>query len=467
MKNALWKPIIHIVGSYVLFGILWISLTDPILHFLVPDPETFLRFEVYKGWFFILATAALLTSLLVRQLTARNRVMDELNAANSELTAAVHQVQAGNERFRATFEQDAVGIAFSCEDLVITQSNQKFWQILRTPIQTATDVLFSDLIHSDDRERFIGLVNSKENTLTELRLQVGSNEPIWVDLIITHVDNGIDPAYFIFVLLDISHLKQVEEDLRDLNIDLENRVEQRTIQLKQANQDLENFAYSVSHDLRAPTRALTGYSSILIQDYQDTIGPDGMTMLHNIHDSGLHMNQLIDDLLRYARLGQKSVAPKEIDLRSVLDEMQLELAQTIQESNVLLKIEDNVADITVLGEPTLLHQVFINLLDNAIKYQHPGNRPMVHISASQANGRTEIRVCDNGIGIPPEQYDRVFNIFQRLHKDDNFPGTGIGLALVKRAVELLNGKISIQPAEAGGACFVICLDTPEHTSNSE
>lgn len=461
MKNSLWKPIFNIVGNYLLFGILWISLTDPILHFLVPDQETFLRFEVYKGWFFIFATATLLTLLLKRQLTIRNQVMEKLNETNLELTAAIDQVRVGNERFRATFEQDAAGIAFTDSDLHITDSNQKFGQILHLSNQPSSTGLFTDLIHPLDRERVFSLIKKHQNTSTEVRLHIAADETVWANLTIIPVENHIDPIYYIFVLLDISHLKQVEEDLRDLNVDLENRVEQRTNQLKQANQDLENFAYSVSHDLRAPIRALTGYSSILMQDYHDSIDQDGLGMLQNIHESGLHMNQLIDDLLRYARLGQKSIEPKPLSLGSILQEMQTEFAQVIADNHAQIDIDENISEVTILGEPTLLHQVFVNLLDNAIKYQPPGNQPHIHIAAKQTIGWAEIHFSDNGIGIPPEQYDRVFNIFHRLHKEDYFPGTGIGLALVKRAVELLNGKITVGASEMGGACFRITLNTPE------
>lgn len=237
--------------------------------------------------------------------------------------------------------------------------------------------------------------------------------------------------------------------------DLELRVARRTAQLEAANKELEAFSYSVSHDLRAPLRAVSGFAEIIARRHRASLDDQGQHYVDNIVEASARMSQLIDDLLAYSRLGRTSVRRQSVSLHDLLARITKDLAARAAESDADIDLPGD--RLVVRGDPTLLNQIFANLLGNALTYHRPGSPPRVAISWRDESDHVVVCVSDNGIGIPPEYHNKIFNVFQRLHSEDDYPGTGIGLAIVKKAAELLGGRVWVESVVGEGSTFFVQL----------
>ncbi len=251
----------------------------------------------------------------------------------------------------------------------------------------------------------------------------------------------------------------LREEIERYSAELEKRVAQRTAQLETANKDLESFSYSVSHDLRAPLRAISGFASIVARRYHAVLNDEGRHYVDNIVLASKRMGQLIDDLLQYARLGRSSVRCERVPLGEVFESLSSDLAASLAEINGTLCIADDLPEI--MGDKTLISQVFANLLENAITYRQPGLPVQVTVSCQTENKDIIVCVGDNGIGISAEYHEKIFNVFQRLHSDDEYPGTGIGLATVNKSVGLLGGRVWVESDVGGGSKFFVKLPKGE------
>jgi len=254
---------------------------------------------------------------------------------------------------------------------------------------------------------------------------------------------------------EIAERKRAEDELRKHRDHLEEMVTERTSELAAINQELEAFSYSVSHDLRAPLRAISGFSEIIASRHKQDLSEEGKHYFDNIIQASSQMDQLILDLLRYSRLGRKAIHLQQINLSDILDKVTDSLAGRLAES----KAQFNKPKIfpTILGEQTLLMQIFTNLFENAITYRLPEIPLQLSITCKNENDLVIVGVKDNGVGISSEYHDKIFNVFQRLHSQDEHPGTGIGLAIVKKSVDLLGGKIWVESQVGKGSTFYIKL----------
>ncbi len=249
--------------------------------------------------------------------------------------------------------------------------------------------------------------------------------------------------------------RQAHQEILELNRDLEQRVVQRTAALEAANRELESFSYSVSHDLRAPLRSISGYSQLLAQDSASTLSSEARRHLKVITESSRQMDQLIDDLLEFSRMGRADMSESIVDAHALVQETIHNLDMAAQGRSIAWKV---ALLPPVLGDAAMLRQVFANLLGNAVKYTGPREAAHIEIgSAGEEDGRVVVFVRDNGVGFDMRYADKLFGVFQRLHRADEFAGTGIGLASVRRIIERHGGRVWAEAAPGEGAAFYFTL----------
>ncbi len=227
---------------------------------------------------------------------------------------------------------------------------------------------------------------------------------------------------------------------------------ERTAALERANRGLESFSYSVSHDLRAPLRAIDGFAHLLIETEYQAVSEQGREHLDRIVHNASKMGQLIDDILQFSRLPCSEMNKREIDLASIAHASLRELAQDYPRARTRIGVLPPAT-----GDEAMLKQVFANLIGNALKYSSKKDRPEVEVDARRDNGETVYFVRDNGAGFSMEYADRLFRVFQRMHIESEFPGTGVGLAIVKHIVERHSGRVWAEAAKGEGATFFFTL----------
>jgi light-regulated signal transduction histidine kinase (bacteriophytochrome) len=256
---------------------------------------------------------------------------------------------------------------------------------------------------------------------------------------------------------------QMLDSLAELNEQLESRVRERTEQLQHANQELESFSYSVSHDLRAPLRAVDGYSRLLEEDHAASLGGDGTRLLSVIRDEARRMGVLIDELLDFSRLSRQPLRPSLLDIASIAESVVSELRRMRPERI----IEMTCASLPLaLADAATVRQVLVNLLSNAVKYAKSEGVIRIEIGGSRDGAMSAYFVRDHGVGFDMRYVEKIFGVFQRLHGDE-FEGTGVGLAIVERIVARHGGSVRAEGALGVGACFHFTLPAAEEQGRAE
>lgn len=253
---------------------------------------------------------------------------------------------------------------------------------------------------------------------------------------------------------DIIKLEQAEAEIYQLNTALEQRVAERTSQLEAVNRELEAFSYSVSHDLRTPLRSIDGFSQALIEDYGERLDAVGHDYLSRVRRAAQRMGLLIDDLLRLARVTRTDMKKVHVDLSALTQEVAADLHKHKGYREAPFKVQ---ASLGAYGDPALLRIVLENLLDNAWKYSSKIAQPQIEVGSMEQDGRIVYFVRDNGAGFDMAFVGKLFGAFQRLHRDEEFPGTGVGLATVKRIVHRHGGEVWAEGRLGEGAVFYFTL----------
>jgi signal transduction histidine kinase len=276
----------------------------------------------------------------------------------------------------------------------------------------------------------------------------------WIAVAGRPVRDALGRTGSVGVLQDITELKQAEHVLRTQNELLEARVRERTQRLSETVGELEAFSYSISHDMRAPLRAMHNYAHLLQTEHAAELTEMARHYLGRIEANAARLDLLIRDVLAYSKVAKESIETKPVDL----DRFTRDLVAQLPETAMRQAIVDIPTPLPrVLAHEAYLSQIFTNLIGNGVKFVSPDTIPRIEITAEPVNGSVRVAVRDNGIGIAPADYERIFQIFGRLHPAATFEGTGIGLAIVKKAVQRMGGEIGVESSVGSGSTFWFTL----------
>jgi len=257
------------------------------------------------------------------------------------------------------------------------------------------------------------------------------------------------------IVRDITERKRVHKELQRMNAELETRVAERTRSLQEATEQLNAFCYSVAHDLQAPLRAQLAFAQVVLEDFGSALGTGGRDYIERIAQSADRQGRLVRDLLAHVSLSRTDLPMETVDLTRAVERVRLDLHSEIENRRATLRVGPLTGN--VLANLSSLHLVITNLMSNALKFVAPGNPAWVRVWSEQTDGFVRLWVEDKGIGIPQKYIGKIFGVFQRLHTIDEYPGTGIGLAIVKKAVERMNGRVGVISEPGVGTRFWVEL----------
>lgn len=279
-----------------------------------------------------------------------------------------------------------------------------------------------------------------------------ADENSWSEVALSPINSSSGLQGMVHVSRDITDRKLVENELKEHRENLEELIAERTLKLEHANKELASFSYSASHDLRAPLRGIDGFSLALLEDYSDKLDDVAKDYLRRIRSGSQRMSQLIDDMLILSRITRKDVSERMVDLSKMVDEVAAELQESPEKSRA--PVEMVIAEkLKIFSDPALLRILLTNLIDNAFKYSSKEDHPHVEFGSEMKEGKTVYFISDNGVGFDMQNEKKVFEPFQRLHKENEFPGTGIGLATVQRIINRLGGSLWVESKIGAGTTF--------------
>ncbi len=409
-----------------------------LLFFLVPLGAAAIRFQV----------APLAKGLLDAE--------RKTNAANSALRHQAAALAISEKRFRDILEYAPIGMAIVSPEGRWTDVNRALCDMFgydRTELEKLT---LPQITHAEDAQ--LTLAHIKESLLGEVRSSEivqrcirKDGQIVWILLTTCLMRDQMGQAsHFIFQIQDITKAKHAEEEIKQLNLGLNARTSELTV----ANADLEAFSYSVAHDLRSPLRKIHGFSQIISDQYGSKLDVEGRRYLERVQGGAVRMSEMVDDLLKLAQVGRQALLVEEMSLNSIVQACVEELKLECASREIDWKIGELSA---VTGDAGLMKQVFVNLFSNAVKYTRPREQAVIQIGQVEVDGEFAVFVRDNGVGFDMKYAHNLFNVFSRLHKAEEFEGTGIGLATVARIVRKHNGKIWAEAERGRGATFFFTI----------
>ncbi|MCS6935378.1 MAG: PAS domain S-box protein [Chitinophagales bacterium] len=351
-------------------------------------------------------------------------------------------------RFSSLADASPVMIWMTDPDNLCFYLNKAWLEFTGKPLEEQVGVGWLKLVHDEDLNKF----NDLNDLLQERRQYSLEYRLLRKDGVYRHIMEIGTPRYlpdgtyagYMGSCLDITDLKKAQHELANY-----------TAELKRSNEELEQFAYVASHDLQEPLRMISSYIQLIKKNLETGRPPqETFEFMNFVTDAVARMQMLISDLLQFSRLNRKGLPFAPVDLNAVANAAIINLTQRISENNAKITL-DNLP--TVTGERSQLTRLFQNLIDNAIKFRSPDRIPEVHISVKEDENRYVFCVSDNGIGIEDKHYHRIFVIFQRLHARSEYEGTGIGLAICRKIVELHGGEIWVDSCYGKGSCFYFTL----------
>lgn len=370
---------------------------------------------------------------VITDITERRRMEEELRENEEVLRTVTSEAQVGlvmvnkDRRYRFANHTYAEILGLPDENIV----GKHVWEVLPhvyDQIQPRLDRAFAG-----------------ERVSYELRVPVHprTREERFYEVVYEPRVEQVAEPYVVVVITDITERKKMQQTLERL-------VEERTAKLRDTVQQLETFSYSIVHDLRAPLRSMRSFSGILQKDHADHLNEEGRNYLQRIMNSAARMDSLITDVLNYSRISQVGVELTPVDLDRLVADIMAEYPQ-FSESAASIEVQHPLP--VVSGNAALLTQVVSNFIGNALKFVSPGRAPHVFLRAEDRGQRVRIWIEDNGIGVAPQNHEKIFGLFQRLHRPEDYAGTGVGLAIVKRAVERMGGRVGVESKLNEGSRF--------------
>lgn len=368
----------------------------------------------------------------------------ELEMQKCALRNAQGELERAIQRYADLYDHLPIGYVSVTPQGQILQANLAAAELLQRDRFTLAGAFLRSFIDANDSGRLSAhlenCATSGQPATLDLTFHLKDAITVVVQLSSRPEPKPLDgPAQIHIALTDISNLKQAQRVLEDIN------------------REQEAFNYSISHDLRAPLVTINNYAAIVLDEHATRLDEDGRTMIVRIRAAAKRMEDTLKHLLEYSSLAREDIVLQSVNSEEAVKELLIEHRAVVEQAKAEIKLEGPW--FVVRACRPILNQVLANLLNNALKYTTPGDPPRVRISAEQRDSHVVLKVADQGIGIEPQYHERVFRIFERLHGYSRYPGTGIGLAIARRAVERMNGRIWCESEPGKGSCF--CLELPK------
>lgn len=403
-------------------------------------------------------------------ITRKIRFIDE--SGNKFLVGSIHDITARKKtevtirenNSRLELAMQAANMAWWAMDIStgnVTFERRKAEMLGFPPDKFSHYQDFTNFVHPEDRENAMNamrdhLSGKAEKYEIEYRILTKAGDYKWFYDIgaVVKRDSAGAPLSVTGIVIDISERKKAEAVIKELNETLEDKVVERTALLEVANKELEAFSYSVSHDLRGPLRRIDGFSQILLDDYTEKLDEGGLSIVNTVRTNVQRLGKLIDDLLDFSRYSRHEMQLAEVNMKMLCSDAYKELTDADARKRILLQLE-NLPNIQ--GDATLLKQVWVNLLSNAIKYSSKKEKIEITISSETMPDKVTFCIKDKGAGFEMKYAKKLFGVFERLHGEEEFSGTGVGLAVVKRIIDRHHGEIWAESEVGQGATFYFSL----------
>ncbi|HXP52818.1 MAG TPA: PAS domain S-box protein [Bacteroidia bacterium] len=384
-------------------------------------------------------------SKITRDLTSRKKIEEEIKRSNDFLDSVLENIP------NMVFVKDARELKF----VRLNKAGEELLGFSRKDLLGKNNF---DLFPKEQAEQFTVkdmevLKGDKVVDVSEEQIDTKNGQRWLHTRKIPIKDSSGKPLYLVGISDDITDKREFDEHVKQLNRELTRSVNE----LELANKELESFSYSVSHDLRAPLRAIRGYTKILMEDYAASLEEDARKMMNSVAGNAERMSQLIDDLLAFSRMGKKEINFAKVDMNAIA-KSSLQAVKFAHNNSLKAKITIKEL-LPALADNSLLENVFTNLISNAVKYSGKKENPEVEIYSYSNDGESIYCVKDNGVGFDMKYYDKLFGVFQRLHSTAEFDGTGVGLALVKRIITRHGGRVWAEAEPGKGAAFYVALQS--------
>lgn len=377
---------------------------------------------------------------IIRDITEHRRTEEALRLSGEKFSMI----------FRSSPDWIAISTLFEGRFIDVNDAFQQITGYTREEVIGRSSLELGLWVDPGEREKTVKILLEKgEMRNQEVRFRLKSGEVLTM-LRSAELINLAGKPCVINVTRDITERKRFEERIQNLNRELQ----QRVIELTEANKELAAFTHSVSHDLRSPLIVITGFSRLLLKECGDGLDAEHRGMLSTIQNYAQRMERLIDDLLTFSRLGRRPVCLSEIDMEELTKAAFEELRPTVSERAVSFAVK---ALPPAQGDLSMMRQVLVNLLSNALKYSSRRERAVIEVGGSEKGGEVVYSVKDNGVGFDMRDADKLFAVFQRLHREEEFEGTGVGLSIVQRVIERHGGRVWAEARVGDGATFYFTL----------